>query len=120
MVHDGTNTGNGWHVTVQASSFEEVDGVGAYVPGGKTLQSGSLWMQQPTVSILEGLPTLPLLTTGPYVLDQGGAIRIAQAPLGIGMGRYAFSSTMLALSVPARAFATTYRSDVTISIITGP
>ncbi len=64
--------------------------------------------------------TLPSITAGPHTLDAGSAVKIASAAVDTGMGKYDFSATTLSLTVPASAYAKTYRSDVTITVASTP
>lgn len=107
--------GAGWHVSIQATQFAEVDGAGQYVVGGKTLPIGSLSMPAPTVTPGSGVT----VTAGPYTLD-GATTQIATAGTG-STGRFDFTQTgSLTLSVPASAYARSYRSEVTVGVHAGP
>ncbi len=119
-VDDSRGTGEGWHVTAQATQFAEVDILGVYVLLGKTLPASSLKMSEPTVTANGTTSPAPSITPGPYTLDAGSAVTIASAAVDTGMGKYDFSATTLMLTVPPRAYARTYRSDVTISVVTAP
>ena len=121
-VTDARATGAGWNVTVGASQFAEWDGT-EYVASGRTLPASSLSM--PLVSVAKGDVSssgLPSITAGPYTIDSGSSVEIASAAAdGSGMGDYDFTQGgSLTLSVPASAYATTYRSTVTVSVATGP
>lgn len=108
--------GLGWHLTVQATAFAEVDGAGAYVPGGKTLPVGSLAMPAPTVT-----PTNALISVavGPHLID-GATVKIVTATAGTS-GTFDFAqSGPLSLSIPSSAYARSYRSDLTVSVHAGP
>lgn len=126
-VTDGRGTGGGWNVTVQATRFAEYDaaanaGVGAYVVSGKMLPTSSLTMAAPTVAANGTTSAAPAITTGPYTLDGAGAVKIAGAAIDTGMGTYNFTTgtSKLTLSVPSSAYAKTYRSDLTVSVVAGP
>ena len=120
-VNDARGTGDGWNVTVQASQMTEWDTAGgAYVASGKTLPTSSLAMSAPTVAADGTTSTAPSVTAGPYTIDSGSAVKVASAAGDTGMGKFDFSATTLTLSVPASAYAKTYRSDVTVSLNTGP
>lgn len=118
---DARGTGAGWNVTVQATQFKEY-AAGAYVVAGKTLALNSLSLAAPTVAANATTSTAPSITAGPYNVDAASAVKIASAAADTGMGKYDFTqaATPLTLSVPASAFAKTYRSDVTVSVVTGP
>lgn len=129
-VEDARGTGAGWNVTVQASQFAEHNGT-SYVASGKTLAQNSLQLAAPTVAKIDSSSSAePSITGGPYTIDGAAAVKIASATGPGGMGSYTFTegdldggtagSQALQLSVPANAFAATYRSDVTVSIVSGP
>ena len=118
-VNDARGTGVGWHVNVQASQFAEHNGT-SYVASGKTLATGSLTMSAPTLAADGTSSTVPTVTSGPYTIDVASPVEIASAAADAGMGKYDFSSTTFTLSVPASAFAKTYRSNVTVDVVTGP
>lgn len=119
-VDDARGTGEGWHVTAQATQFAEVNSSGVYVLLGKTLPASSLEMSAPTVAANGTTSPVPSITPGPYTLDGGSAVKIASAAVNTGMGSYDFTATTLTLTVPPRAYARTYRSDVTISVASAP
>ncbi|MBA3432219.1 MAG: hypothetical protein H0U16_12165, partial [Actinobacteria bacterium] len=96
------------------------DGV-IYVPLGKQLPASALSMPAPSVSPNGTTSASPSITSGPYTIDSGSAVKIASAATNAGMGTYDFTQGgSLTLSVPADATAATYRSDVTFSTVTGP
>lgn len=110
------STGVGWHVSVSATQFAEVDGGGQYVTGGKTLPAGSLSMPAPTLS-----PSDPNVSVapGPYVID-GAAVQIVTANAGVTGTFQITQSGSLTLSIPSSAYAGSYRSDITVSVQSGP
>lgn len=119
-VTDSTVPGAGWNVTVQATQFKEY-AAGAYVAGGKTLPAGSLTMPAPTVTANGTSSPPPTIQAGaPWAIDAAGAVKIASAAVGEGLGQYDFSAVALSLTAPPSAYARTYRSDVTVSAVTGP
>lgn len=121
-VRDFRGTGDGWNWSAQASQFTEHDGT-AYVTSGATLPQSSLDLNEPTVSAVGDTTSPPPTTaTGPYTIDSGTAVSVASAAVDEGMGEYnfAFGADSLALTVPVDAEAVTYRSDLTISLTTGP
>jgi hypothetical protein len=109
--------GAGWHVTVGATQFREFDGVaGQYVTGGKTLPAGSLTMPAPAVT-----PATASITVapGPQAID-GASVQLASAAAGT-TGTYDFTQGgPLTLTLPSSAYARTYRSDVAITVASGP
>jgi hypothetical protein len=119
-VNDARGFGAGWNVTAQASRFAEHNGL-IYVVGGKQLPLNSLTMSAPTVTQDGTTSPNPTITGGaPYTIDSGSAIKIASAAVDEGMGKYDFSATTLTVNVPASAYARTYRSDLTVSAVSGP
>lgn len=129
---DARGTGAGWNVTVQGTVFAEHNGT-IYVASGKTLAANSLSMAAVTITKTDSTSSaVPTATAGPYAIDTGStAVKISSAAAdGTGMGSYTFTqgdldavtagSQPLKLSVPASAYAKTYRSDVTVSIVSGP
>lgn len=120
-VTDARGSGAGWTVSVEATPFLAWDPESqTYLIDGHGLPSGSLSMAQPDVSA-QGTESLnPALREGPYVLDGGAAVEVGMAAPGTGMGTYLFTHQVpLTLTVPANAYAGTYRSEVTFSIISG-
>jgi hypothetical protein len=119
-VEDARGSGAGWNVTAQATRFSEVDGTGALVTGGKQLPVSSLAMSQPTVAADGTTSAAPSITAGPYTIDGGSAVKVASAAIDTGMGRYDFGATTLSLTVPANAYAKSYKSEVTITAASAP
>lgn len=118
-VTDDRGTGEGWSVTVQATQFRQWDGT-AYVAGGKTLPTGSLSLPAPTVTAVGTESAPPAVTPGPYAID-GSAVKVASATVNTGMGTYDFTqSGPLTLTIPASAYALIYRSELTVSLSSGP
>lgn len=118
-VTDARGTGAGWTLVVQASAFREWDG-SAYVPDGKALPAGSLSLAGLAVTSDDTDSSAPELVAGPYVLDSG-AVTVAVASTGTGMGRFTVTpASGLRVAVSADAYARTYRSDVSLSVTSGP
>ena len=108
-VTDSRGTGDGWHVTAQASRF-----TGA----AHALPLGSLSMSGPQVTTGSASPP-PTTAAGPLVIDDG-PVTIASAAVGDGRGTYDFSATTLTLALPVDVYADAYRSTVTISVLNAP
>jgi hypothetical protein len=61
----------------------------------------------------------PTVAPGAQVID-AGAVMIASAAAGAGMGTYGFSSTTLTLALPGDVYADSYTSTITISVVNAP
>jgi hypothetical protein len=109
VVSDARGTGAGWHVLAQAEQFTG--------PVGHPLVPGSLEMSAPSVT---GPSPHPTIVAGPYIIDLASPFQIASAPLGTGMGSYTFSATTLTLAIPSYAYAGTYISTITITVVSAP
>lgn len=121
QVNDARGNGAGWNVTIQATQMAEHNGT-AYVTGGKTLPSTSLSLANATVAAVDTTSAVPTMTAGSYSLTST-AVKIASAAVDTGMGKYDISFAAgndLTLSVPASAYARTYRSDVTLTLASTP
>ena len=120
-VNDSRGTGAGWNVTIGATEFAEWNGT-AYVTGGKTIGASRTSMATATVAKIDSTSsTPPTMTAGAYTLDAGSAVKIASAAAdGTGMGSYTITPGGVTLTVDADTYAKNYRSDVTVTLATGP
>lgn len=121
-VRDFRGTGDGWHVTAHATQFAEHDGT-TYVTDGETLAASSLSLAQPTAAAVgDTTSPAPTISAGPYVIDGASAVQFASAAVNEGMGEYTFTfgADSLSLDIPVDVVAATYRSDVTIDLVSGP
>ncbi|MEO7804938.1 MAG: WxL domain-containing protein [Actinomycetota bacterium] len=119
QINDARGSGAGWNVTVQGTQMSEHNGT-IYVVSGKTLATSSLTLAALTVAANGTSSTSPTIVAGPYTVDAGSAVKITTAATNAGMGKYDYSAGTFTLSVPSSAFAKTYRSDVTVSLVSGP
>jgi len=120
-VTDARGSGAGWNVTIGATEFAEWNGT-AYVTGGKTIGTSRVSMATATVAKADTTSsTPPTMTSGAYTLDAGSAVKIASAAAdGTGMGSYTITPGAVTLTVDADTYARNYRSDVTVTLATGP
>lgn len=124
--YTATNTTcSGWNVTFQASQFQSA--------GGDTFPANSIQMPQPTVSNCtsgcgtgtHANPPNICIHSSSVPVDGGSAVTVASAATNTGQGTYTFTpgtigSGNVQLTVPSYAYATTYSSTLTVSIIQGP
>lgn len=117
-VTDTSLISTGWNVTVSATPFQRWDG-SSYVPGNP-FPAGSLQMAELSVDPQDPLGVPPSITTGPYPID-GASIKVASAAPATGSGAFDFThGGPLTLTVPAAAYAGTYRAEVTVTVSSGP
>lgn len=117
-VTDARGSGQGWKVKLQATQFREWSGT-EYPPGGKTLPYGSLSLSGISVSPSDTGSVGPVVVQGPHPLD-GATVTLAVAAADTGMGRFLFDPSELTVAVPAHAYARAYRSELSISVASGP
>lgn len=118
-VTDARGSGQGWTLGLQATPLREWDG-SAYVADGKVLPAGSLALDGLAVTADGTDSPSPEVSAGPYTLD-GPAVQVATARAGTGMGTFVFRPTSsLAVAVPADAYARAYRSELAVSVTSGP
>lgn len=131
---DTTGTGSGWHLTFQATRFACTSADTGCPAAGDSFPASSLLMAPPTAACASGTscsgravkPTVSILTN--TALDSGSAVAVASASTNSGMGTYNFTPGIvdttaghnLQLTVPSYAYATTYHSTLTASIVSGP
>ncbi len=127
---DARGTATGWHVTFSATTFACTNPVDVGCPaGGAAFPASSLSMPAPTVTcvgLCTGLAAPPTISISALTaLDSGSAVTVASAAAGAGAGTYNFAPATvgtgnLQLTVPGSAYATTYHSTLTVSIVAGP
>ena len=124
-VTDARGTGAGWNVSLNLTPLAEYNtGTSAYVPSGKTLAASSIKVTTaPIVSLVDSTSS-PATTVTPVAtttaLDSGSAVKLLSAAVNGGMGSYSFSNLTATLTVPANAYAKTYKSDATVSLNVAP
>lgn len=115
-VSDVRVVAEGWRVTVSATQFcERLELAQCVLVAPKTLPIGSLDQSAPVVTGPGALPTV----TAAVGLD-GSTVTLASAAAGTGTGTYDFSTSTLTLRTPASAYARTYVSTVTWTVVSGP
>jgi photosystem II stability/assembly factor-like uncharacterized protein len=120
QVVDARGTGTGWRLSIAASQLREW-GQSGYVAGGDVLPQASLELA-PTTVAAQGTPSdVPDVTDSSQAIDVGAPIVLASAAPDEGMGSYKLMPEgPLTLSLPADAYAGTYRSVVTLTVTSGP
>jgi hypothetical protein len=127
-VTDNTGTGAGWHVTVKASPFKELN------PGGEklSLPTGSLALSG--IHIIDPLTNntkTPSNISAFYQTIDGSSVTIISAKEKEGMGgwNFTFANPSLILSVDTskrvidntlNSKSTSYSSNITWNLISGP
>lgn len=120
---DARGTGAGWYTSIQLDQFKQWDG-SDYTTDGYTLPLSSLKViTPPVVSKLD--ETSSDVTTITAVaensaLDTGEAIPLLTAAANGGMGSYSVAAMGVSLTVPANAYACTYKTNATVSKTVGP
>jgi WxL domain surface cell wall-binding len=124
-VSDARGTGAGWNVSMSLAQFKEYDTVNkTYVTGGKTLATSSLKVSTvPTIAKID--PTSSETTTitpvdSETALDTGSPVKLVSAALHGGMGSFSFGNLGVTLTIPANAYAKTYKTEATVSLNTAP
>lgn len=120
-VNDSRGSGAGWSVTIGATEFAEWD-EGAYVADGKTIGASRTSLGNATVAKSDATSsTAPTMTSGAYTIDAGSAVKVASAAAdGTGMGSYQITPGTVTLTIDADTYARDYRSEVTVTLATGP
>ncbi len=123
-IIDARGTGAGWNLSLTMTAFQEVDSAGAYVSGGKTLANNSLKVAtspNPTQKDTTSSETTTITSvTGATSLDTGSAVKLLSAKLDGGMGSYTVSNLGVALTIPANAYAKSYKTTATVALNTAP
>lgn len=122
-VVDARGTGAGWGVSLSLTQLKEYDtGTSAYVASGKTLDTSSIKVTTAPVVTLADATSSAASTVTPVAaataVDTGSAVTVLDAAAAGGMGSYSVSPMTVTLTVPASAYAKTYKTDATVSLLT--
>ncbi|MFL5846095.1 MAG: WxL domain-containing protein [Solirubrobacteraceae bacterium] len=117
-VQDTRGTGAGWNLTATSTTFS----TGGGTP--RTLSTSASSLTAVNSSCTSGTCTNPSnAQTYPIAVPAGTtaptAIKFFNTTANNGMGRFTITPT-IGVTVPQNAFAGTYSSTVTLSVITGP
>jgi hypothetical protein len=118
-ITDARGTGAGWNDSLTLTQLKQYS-AGAYVVGGYTLPTSSIKVTTaPVVSLVDSTSSAastitPVATN--TALDTGSAVKLLDAAANGGMGSYSFSNITMTLTIPANAYAATYKTDATVSL----
>ncbi|MGO4886174.1 WxL domain-containing protein [Anaerobacillus sp. MEB173] len=124
-ITDARGTGSGWNVSMTLAQFKEFDTVdNVYVTNGKALATNTLKVktvptiaQKDTTSSETSTITPVSLDTA---LDTGSTVKLLSAQIDGGMGSFSFGNLGVELTIPANAYAKTYKTEATVSLNTAP
>jgi hypothetical protein len=123
-ITDARGTGAGWNLSVSLTQFKEVDGTGAYATGGKILATNSLKVKTVPTIEQKDLTSSATSTITPVesgtALDTGSTVKLLSAAVDGGMGSYTFGNLGVELTIPANAYAKTYKTEATVTLNTAP
>jgi hypothetical protein len=117
-LQDTRGTGAGWNLTVTSTTFSTGGG------SPKTLSTSASSLTGVTSSCASGTCTNPSnAQTYPIAVPAGGtaptAVKFFNTTANNGMGIFTITPT-IAVTVPQNAYAGTYSSTVTLSVVSGP
>jgi hypothetical protein len=116
-VADDSGTGNGWQLQVAATTFADggahtlADTGTLSLSGVTEANNGSGTYTSPTNSI-----TTPVALT---TAATPTAVPVDNAAVSTGMGNFTVTPSFV-VQVPANAYASTYTSTITVSVVSGP
>lgn len=115
-LQDTRGTGAGWNLTITSTQFATA--------GGRTLPTTASSLTGVTSACASGTCTNPSnARTYPIAVPAGTtaptAVKIFNTTADNGMGRFTITPT-IGVTIPQNAYAGTYTSTVTLSVVTGP
>lgn len=116
-IIDATGTGAGWNLSLELTQLKEY-GDGAYVIDGHALAAESIAVDA-APEVGESGSGIAVIEEGEK-LDTGSPVKLLVAEEGEGMGSFSFEDLTARLTIPADAYAGTYKADATIALSTGP
>jgi hypothetical protein len=125
-VIDATGTGAGWNLALTLTALKEFDTVGGdYVTvTPKTIATSSVKVTTAPIVTLADATSSAANTITPIgtavALDTGSPVKLLSAAAAGGMGSYSVSDISTTLSTRADTYAATYKTDATVSMVTGP
>jgi hypothetical protein len=117
-VQDTRGSGAGWNMTITSTTFSTGGG------SPQTLSTGASSLTGMTSSCASGTCTSPANAQSyPIAVPAAGtaptAVKFFNTTANNGMGRFTITPT-IGVTIPQNAFAGTYSSTVTLSVVTGP
>ena len=117
-LQDTRGTGAGWNLTITSTTFSTGGG------SPRTLPTSASSLTGVTSTCASGTCTNPSnAQTYPIAVPAGAtaptAVKIFNTTANNGMGRFTITPTV-GVTIPQNAFAGTYASTVTLSVVTGP
>lgn len=124
-IVDSRGTGEGWNLSLNLTQLKEYDTLGsAYVPAGHVIPTGSITVDTaPTITLVDGTSSPAGTITAVAVatpLDTEVPVKLLSAEIDGGMGSYSIGDLTSTLAVRADAYAGTYKTDATVSLVSGP
>nr|WP_304215070.1 WxL domain-containing protein [Fredinandcohnia onubensis] len=124
-VIDARGTGAGWNLSIELEPFKEYDTVAKdYVADGKILATSSLKVKTaPVVGQIDETSSLADTITPVGVgqaLDGAGSVKLLSAALNGGMGSFSVGDLGVELTIPANAYAKTYKTEATVTLNEAP
>lgn len=113
-ISDTRGTGEGWSVTIAGTDFKRQD--------GKSFGIDNLSLQTPQVTTLKGQEYTKhafQVNGVPMVQSNGQNSKIASAQSNTGIGEYKLTHPAT-LTVPGGTLIGSYKSTLTVSIVSGP
>ena len=124
-IIDARGTGAGWNVSMTLTQFQEFDTeTNDYVANGKSLATNTLKVKTVPTIAQKDTTSSPTSTITPVslgtVLDTGSVVKLLSADNDGGMGSFSFGNLGVELTIPANAYAKTYKTEATVSLNTAP
>ncbi|MCU9612576.1 WxL domain-containing protein [Caldibacillus lycopersici] len=119
-IVNARGTGASWSLQLTLSQFQEVDSSGAVVSDGYIFNENSLKVKtSPVITQFDDSSSNPsdisTVATG-VALDTGSPVQIISAGENEGMGSFEVSDLGVELSIPANAYARTYKATATVTL----
>jgi hypothetical protein len=118
-IIDDSGGGAGWNLTLQIPTFQNGTGVDCATGATASVDATTLSMDAPVVAPADGGTSMTGVTAAGYT-NFTAAQTIVDATAGNGAGTYTVAPAVMKFTVPADTLATTYCTEVTLTLSTGP